>query len=147
MTDTAEARAPGGGARPADPRRPSAGDRSRLLWWAVSGAAAAAAVTYVGLVDPHVAGRYPVCPLHALTGLWCPFCGGLRATHDLLTGQLAAAVGENALVVVGFPLLALLWLLRRSPPSSSRTIRVLVVVAAIVFGVARNLPFGAALAP
>ncbi|WP_299036533.1 DUF2752 domain-containing protein [uncultured Pseudokineococcus sp.] len=36
----------------------------------------------------------------ALTGLPCPFCGGLRAVSDVLAGQPLAALGSNALAVV-----------------------------------------------
>ena len=37
---------------------------------------------------------------HAMTGLWCPGCGGLRAVHDLTHGHLVTALHENALVVL-----------------------------------------------
>ena len=44
-------------------------------------------VALVAAVDPHTSGRYPTCPFHAVTGLWCPGCGGLRAVHDLTHGS------------------------------------------------------------
>ena len=50
------------------------------------------------------AGSYGVCPLYALTGLWCPACGGLRATHDLAHGDLAGAWAMNPLWVLAVPL-------------------------------------------
>jgi Protein of unknown function (DUF2752) len=114
------------------------------------------AFVLVVLVDPHESGRYPPCPWHALTGLWCPGCGGLRAAHDLATGDPFAAVGSNALVVALIPVMALLWwrwLRQRwrgksaGPPTLSQRATVALVVVALVFTVVRNLPAGAALAP
>jgi Protein of unknown function (DUF2752) len=115
-----------------------------------------AAVAFVAFVDPHVSGRYPPCPWHAVTGLWCPGCGGLRATHDLAHGDLTAAVASNVLVVILIPAIALMWsrwVVQRwrgdvaAVPSLSARTLVLVGVVALIFTVARNLPAGAALAP
>ena len=73
----------------------------------------AAALTYVGLVDPHRPGAvFPFCPFKLITGWNCPACGGLRMTHDVLHGDLSAAVVDNVFVLVGLPLLALWWLWR-----------------------------------
>ncbi|MGH8970052.1 MAG: DUF2752 domain-containing protein [Actinomycetes bacterium] len=129
---------------------------TRLRWRVLGAGSVAAALGYLALVDPHQAGRYPVCPFHALTGLWCPGCGGLRATHDLLHGDIAAAVGQNALLVLGVPVLALLWWWRWRPaagrsaadrqPQAVPATLVLAVIA-LSFAVVRNLPVGAALAP
>ena len=73
------------------------------------GALVAAATAYVGAVDPTRPGHYVTCPLLALTGLACPGCGGLRATHDLVHLDLAAAWSMNPLWVVVAPLLVVLW--------------------------------------
>jgi hypothetical protein len=57
----------------------------------------AAAVTFAALLyayDPAALGT-PLCPLRALTGLLCPLCGGLRATHALLHGRVFEAVALN----------------------------------------------------
>jgi hypothetical protein len=122
----------------------------------LAAAIAAVALLLVALVDPHESGRYPPCPWHALTGLWCPGCGGLRAVHDLAHGDLAGAVASNALVVALIPAIALMWsrwLAQRwrgeaaaSPSISARTM-VLVGLVALIFTIARNLPAGAVLAP
>ena len=64
------------------------------------GAAGALAAAALLVRDPHTAGSWPVCPILALTGVPCPACGGLRATHDLLTGHLSAALSSNAYAVV-----------------------------------------------
>jgi len=42
---------------------------------------------------------YPVCPIHAWTGLLCPGCGATRALAALLRGHLAEAWRHNALIV------------------------------------------------
>lgn len=119
-----------------------------------SGAVAAAALLY--LRDPHRPGAYGVCPFHALTGLWCPACGGLRATSDLLHGEVTAALSSN-LFVLPLAVVAVVawwgWARRRwngadaasIAPGRTATVAVLAVLA--VFTVLRNTPWGAALAP
>ncbi|MEE6176697.1 DUF2752 domain-containing protein [Mycobacterium sp. 050134] len=101
------------------------------------------ALGYVGLVDPHnTSSLYPLCPFKWLTGWNCPFCGGLRMTHDLLHGDLVAAINDNLFLVVGLPLLAGGVLLgRRAGRSAPPTPAVLAtVVAATLWTVLRNLP-------
>ncbi len=72
-------------------------------------AAGAAALGWVGAVDPGVPGRYPVCPLFHATGLLCPGCGGLRGVHALAQGDPAAAFGANALAVLAVAAAAVVW--------------------------------------
>ncbi|MET8445818.1 DUF2752 domain-containing protein [Streptomyces sp. NPDC005209] len=72
-------------------------------------AAAAGAFAYVGTVDPNEPGHYPVCPLYAYTGLYCPGCGGLRSAHAFVHGDLLTALQDNAAAVVGFLGGAVLW--------------------------------------
>ncbi|MER6912900.1 DUF2752 domain-containing protein [Streptomyces sp. NPDC000594] len=118
-------------------------------------AAAAGAFAYVGAVDPNEPGHYPVCPLLNLTGLYCPGCGGLRSAHAVVHGDLPAALGANALAVVAYAVLAVVWVLwlvraaRARPPL--RTPAPLwwwsLGGVLLIFAVIRNLPFGAALAP
>ncbi|WP_128982191.1 DUF2752 domain-containing protein [Streptomyces roseicoloratus] len=137
---------------PPVPPRPLA---RRLLAPLGTLAGAAAAFAYVGTVDPNEPGHYPVCPLLRFTGVYCPGCGGLRSAHAFVHGDLGAALGANALAVVGYGLFAVLmvlWLVRavRGLPMS------LAVAPAVwwgiggvlaVFTLVRNLPFGSALAP
>jgi hypothetical protein len=112
-------------------------------------------VAVIAVVDPHTSGRYPTCPFHAMTGLWCPGCGGLRAVHDLTHGHLGLALHENVLVVLLAPSLALWWLIARLRRTDGRPVRLVlsargtlaVVVLLAVFTFVRNLPIGAALAP
>jgi len=59
---------------------------------------AAAAVEYA--FDPAVTTWFPSCPLFALTGWLCPFCGSLRAAHALLHGHVGAALALNPLTTV-----------------------------------------------
>ncbi|WP_395311168.1 DUF2752 domain-containing protein [Mycobacterium sp. AMU20-3851] len=107
------------------------------------GVALAGALAYIGLADPHRPGfLFPACPFKALTGLDCPACGGLRMTHDLLHGDLGAAVMDNVFLLVGLPLLAL-WLLvrwRRGRPLMPVAASVTVVAAAVAWTVLRNWP-------
>ncbi|GAA2724726.1 MULTISPECIES: DUF2752 domain-containing protein [Streptomyces] len=119
-------------------------------------AALGAACAGVGAVDPGVPGRYPVCPLLHWTGLYCPACGGLRGLHALVHGDLAAAVGANALAVAGYAVFAVLWarwLVRAARSGGGMPLRPgarhawAVAGVVLVFTVVRNLPFGAALAP
>jgi uncharacterized membrane protein YhdT len=50
----------------------------------------------------------PLCLFHAMTGLKCPGCGVMRATHELLHLRLGAAWRQNALWVLSLPLVAYL---------------------------------------
>lgn len=86
--------------------------RSRRLMAPLAvGAVTLCAAAYVGLVDPNQPGHYPLCPTKALTGLDCPGCGGLRATHALVTGDLVGALDQNAFVVlVVVPLVVVAWI-------------------------------------
>ena len=118
-------------------------------------AAVAGAFAYVGAVDPNEPGHYPTCPLLAVSGLYCPFCGGLRAVHALVRGDVATALDRNALAVIAVPAVVLAWgawTLRAArgrqrsvglPPALVWTSAVLVVGYAVL----RNLSFGAWLAP
>lgn len=129
---------------------------SALRGPALVGLAGLGVASALHLRDPHVAGSWGLCPFHAVTGLWCPGCGGLRAISDLTHGDLAAAVSSNGLAVVLVAVLAVAfvaWVVRRwrgvhdrmivlSPRWSTAT---LVLLA--VFTVVRNVPPGAWLAP
>jgi hypothetical protein len=69
---------------------------------------AAAATAVLFAFDPSAAKFYPVCPFHALTGLYCPGCGTCRALHELLHGHIAEAFGLNPLMVLSIPFLGYL---------------------------------------
>ncbi len=100
------------------------------------------------LRDPHASGSWGVCPLYALTGWYCPGCGGLRATHDLLVGDLAGAWGMNPLWTLLAPMVVGLWgwwAVRRwqGKPVGLRIPDRWLVVGLVVllgYGLARNVP-------
>lgn len=118
-------------------------DRARLYGALGGGALLAGGLAYVGLADPHKPDFvFPGCPFKLLTGWNCPACGGLRMTHDLLHGDLAAAVVDNIFLLVGLPALLAWVLLRRRagrPVFTTPAIAVIVVLA-VTWTVARNLP-------
>ena len=58
--------------------------------------------------DPSESVFFPRCPFMWLTGLKCPGCGSLRATHQLLHLHIGEAVRYNALMVLFIPLLLFL---------------------------------------
>jgi hypothetical protein len=135
--------------------------RSRPAWTGpvALAAAGAGALAYVGLRDPSTGGGFIPCPFHQATGLWCPGCGMTRALHQLLHGNVAASLGFNLFLPVVLAIGVWLWLqwfwptvggrelpgLRRVP----KPVWVGLLVALVVFTVARNLPFAPldALAP
>ncbi len=109
---------------------------------------AGAGTLYTAFVDPNSSHAFPRCPLKALTGLDCPFCGSLRAVHSLTHGHIVDALSHNALFVSSIPFLVIGWLtwLRRErlgvPPRPLLQGRALVgvLIVAALFTVARNLP-------
>lgn len=117
--------------------------RNRRLIGLGAGAAVAGALAYIGLGDPHSPSfLFPPCPFRALTGWDCPACGGLRMTHDLLHGDLAAAVVDNVFVLIGAPLL-LAWVLlrrRQGRPAFTAPTYVVIITAVLAWTVIRNLP-------
>ena len=95
--------------------------------------------------DPAQYRLYPTCVLHQATGLWCPGCGALRASHQLLHGHVALALRYNALLVLSLPLLA--WwaaLVARQGWCAVPRVRAAwlwtALVVVVVFGVLRNVP-------
>ena len=133
----------------------------RLIGPLIVGAGLVAATVYIGAVDPNSPGHYPLCPLKALTGLDCPGCGGLRAVHSIVHGDIAGALNHNLLAVVLFiPAIAVWWLLwlrqewREPAPAQTNTgvtagaidpalTRKLWLAAFVVIGiftVVRNIP-------
>lgn len=113
----------------------------------VAGAVVAVSTLVLAVRDPHTTGSYGVCPLHALTGLWCPACGGLRATHDLAHGDLAGAWSMNPLWVLAVPVVIALWgrlVVRRAQGRPARPTPAWLAWATLavllLFGVLRNVP-------
>ena len=119
------------------------GARRRLYPALGAGALLVGALGYVGLVDPHKPDSiFPICPFRLLTGWNCPACGGLRMVHDILHGDLAAAISDNAFVLVGIPVLAGWILLRRRSGKSLFSLPAVatLVIATLAWTVVRNMP-------
>lgn len=100
--------------------------------------------------NPSTTSVYPPCPFRALTGFHCAGCGSLRATHQLLHGNLGSALRLNSLMVLSIPLLgyaalATHWTRLRIPwvdriarlPSWPQVVLVLI----LLYWLMRNVPF------
>ncbi len=96
----------------------------------------------------------PPCPTLALTGLYCPGCGSLRAVHHLLHGRVALAWHHNpALLLLGLPALLLCALQFGRRAVGGRDALVIftaapwfgwtVLALLLLFTAARNLPAAA----
>jgi hypothetical protein len=118
------------------------------MWKGAAITAAAGGALLLFLFPPGEYPFYPRCVFHALTGLQCPGCGGLRAAHQLLHGHWAAAFHCNPLLVLMLPLLLLWTIAHLAKPATGhdwlRPFRHpawlwLWLGAAITFGIARNL--------
>jgi hypothetical protein len=122
-----------------------------LPGWAApvaAGLAGVALCTALLVVDPNQPGSYGVCPFRLVTGLDCPGCGTLRSIHALLGGDLSRAVDHNLLTVLLVPVLVAVWFRwlvssrsgRAQLPAAPAWFGHGVVVVALAFWVARNLP-------
>lgn len=104
----------------------------------VLGASTLSILSILYVANPAMSGLFPRCPLHWLTGLFCPGCGSLRATHLLLHGNLVGAFGMNPLMVLSLPVLGLLVV--RPRWSYAQWLPWAVLTVLIVYGIARNIP-------
>jgi hypothetical protein len=95
-------------------------------------AAVSAAVVILGAV--HLRHRpATLCPLRALTGVPCPFCGGTTAVADLGRGRWLAALRASPLslgLLLALPFADGPWRPRWWP--CNRALRVILVTAALV---------------
>jgi hypothetical protein len=124
------------------------GDRRAVLLPLGVAAAALVGAGYVAAVDPNVAGHYPTCPFLAITGLYCPGCGALRAVHALAHGDLVTAMARNPFAVVAVGYFVVTWVLWLDRTVTRRPRRWLappwvlysVLGAILLFWVLRNVP-------
>jgi hypothetical protein len=110
---------------------------------------AAGGLILLRVFDPAQAGIFPPCPVHYLTGLYCPGCGSLRAMHSLLHGDVRRAWAMNPLAMtllpfIGYGLASEVCTHFRGRALqgmmlSATSIRVLCAII-VLFGVVRNLP-------
>ena len=104
-----------------------------------SGAIVAAMAAIIFVFDPTRIGIFPPCPLHELTGLWCPGCGSTRALHQLLHGHLAMAFRFNPLAISLLPLVG--YLAVRPGHVTMKPVWIWTLLGMVVaFGVLRNIP-------
>ena len=132
----------------------SRSERLRGPMWTATGVATAALALH--LRDPHVSGSWGYCPLYALTGVYCPGCGGLRGVNDLTHGHVWQAASSNLLMVLAIPFAAYFfgrwtygaWTGRdvEVVPALPRSVKTGLALLVVAFTVARNLP-GSWLAP
>lgn len=111
---------------------------------ALVGGTAAAGLLVIGFLDPAL---WPKCPIHLATGFWCPGCGGQRAVSQLLQGNVAGAIDQNA-IIFAIPVLVALGFAAQKVQKRWLTYAVITttLVVATVFTVLRNQP-GSWLAP
>lgn len=92
---------------------------------------------------------FPVCPFHAVTGWWCPVCGGSRAVAAMTHGDVASALSYNLAAILLLAAVTLYWptqvyaALRGNAPHLPRLSRrsvVMVGMVFLVFTMWRNLP-------
>src|SRR5690606_20689016 len=122
---------------------------------ALLAAGTAAGLAYVGSVSPYASGHYPACPIYLVTGLYCPGCGTLRSMHSLVNGDVAAAFSRNPLIPVLLVLSSVVfarwaWLRWRGRPlvwNPPNWVPIVLGVAVLGYGIARNLPGLEFLAP
>jgi hypothetical protein len=94
------------------------------------------------------AGFRIACPIHALTGLYCPGCGSTRAVKAVLNGDLPLAFHDNALLMV-LPVVIASGLLIEKYLQKRIWLYVflsILLVAVVIFTVIRNQP-GSQFAP
>jgi hypothetical protein len=114
---------------------------------ALVGVGALAACALVAVRDPNQSGSYGFCPFKATTGLDCPGCGMMRASHALFTGDVSRMFDHNLFlpVVLLAAVFGYIRWLRRSVGHEVRPITtppwLIVSMAVVVFGfwVARNV--------
>jgi hypothetical protein len=124
------------------------GEQARRLNLVVFGSLAAGMVALLWWVDPAEL-NLPLCAFHNATGLDCPGCGAIRATHELLHGRLLTAWHYNALWVLTLPLVVYLTVSEwrfccgRRPLPGNLARRawfwLVILAAAMAFFVLRNL--------
>ena len=139
-----------------EPPKPTAAPK-RKGWWKllppVVVAVLIGAVYFVAQNEPVAKKQYyPQCQFKENTGLDCPGCGGLRATHELTNGRIMKAFRFHPGFVLSLPIFGYLFVLwigewRRIgempvpfvQPECNRPL-IVIAVLFISFGIVRNIP-------
>ncbi|MFD0590313.1 DUF2752 domain-containing protein [Paenibacillus sp. GCM10027627] len=88
------------------------------------------------------------CAIRELTGFYCPGCGITRAAQSLLEGELYQGLRYNALWLVLLPLYVLYVLARKKQlHKTSKAVFSIMIALAVLYGIMRNMPGYAWLAP
>ncbi len=114
----------------------------------VGAARALGGAAVLGTWSPHTPGIYPVCPSLALTGLYCPGCGSMRAVSDLWNNDLAGAWSMNPLLLIALPVVVASWFawVRRAVTGRPRRwisppwVPNVLLVVVVAYWVLRNVP-------
>jgi len=126
-----------------------ANPRRRRLFAGLSMVLGALAIIVLRVFNPASTWFFPPCPFRALTGYLCPGCGTLRALHELLHGNVIAALRLNPVMMLLLPYVSYcgvseigeVILGRPLPQLFLRPILIWILLAVIlVFWVLRNLP-------
>ncbi len=88
--------------------------------------------------NPEADEFYPKCILYTMTGLKCAGCGGQRAVHCVLHGEVAKAFGYNWMILSFWPLFALGLLLK--PLAQSSWYYTVAIGVTLAYSVVRNIP-------
>lgn len=122
---------------------------NKQIWLGLVAVAMLGGAALVYSFPPGSVWFYPRCMFHSVTGLDCPGCGALRATHALLHGHFWEAFALNPLYFLLLPVLAWIVLSYALRATTGRELShpfthpawVWMLLAAVVaFAVLRNLP-------
>lgn len=88
--------------------------------------------------NPEAGGFYPKCVLHSMTGLKCAGCGGQRAVHCLLHGEVTKAFRYNWMALSFWPLFTIGLFLK--PFARSSWYYAVAIGVTLVYSFVRNIP-------
>lgn len=129
---------------------------ARAWPWVVASSVVVGVAVVVARNPYEPGGGVASCQFLAMTGWWCPGCGGTRAVYSMAHGDVSAAWDMNPLVVAAVPVLAALWWRwwrwTRGYPSRPWGVKpwhgVVLALTLALFFVLRNVPpFAPFLAP
>lgn len=116
----------------------------RLMWGALLGGAG---LLYLKVWLPVTNLGIP-CVFHEVTGLFCPGCGITRALVSLLSLDLMQSFRYHPLIYILIPLYGVYMLTKRKGwRSASKLTMGTMLTLTILFGILRNIPYFAWLAP